>query len=284
MKNIRNIILFFMLATAIFAKADCDSISVVRPVMAAYTLEAGGARSVDTYLSPLRYSGWHSAVGYERWQAMKQNPEKLVMNLRGSLNFDRITNQVGNASILDGELDLSWSMYCRFSPVTRLSVGVGGGPALNVGCLYSSRNGNNPASARAALTLNASAFVTYSVNLGRLPVTFCYTPSIPVVGAFFSPEYGELYYEIYLGDTDGLVHFAWPGNHFRMDNRLTADIHLGATSLRVGYRLDVFGSAINHLTTRRLTNSFIIGVSGEWLSVNPRRPMSRAAKTISALW
>ena len=284
MRPVKILMLLTMLSVARGLRASNDSTEVVRPVTSVYYVEAGGSRVADTYLSPVVYSGWHSALGYERYQAMKQNPERLVMSLGGGLNIDRTVNGVGNATIWGAELDLAWSMYYRMRPANGVTIGVGGGPALNAGCLYSTRNGNNPASARGALTLNASGYVTYNFEMGRLPVTLNYSTSIPLAGAFFSPQYGELYYEIYLGNTDGLAHFAWPGNRFRMDNRLTADLHIGSTSLRVGYRLDVCGSAVNNLTTRRLTHSFILGISGEWLSLNTRRSRSNNTKIISALW
>ena len=284
MNALRKITLALLVTIATLTAVADDNLEVLRPVTSAYTLEVGGARLVDTYLSPVRYKGWHLGLGYERWQAMRHAPERLVMTLRGNLGFDRTQNVVGNSTMLGLNLELGWAMYYKFRPAESLTIGVGGGPELNVGGLYNSRNGNNPVSAKGALTIDASAYAAWNFNLGRLPVTLVYTPSLPLVGAFFSPQYGELYYEMYLGDRSGLVHFAWPGNRFNLDNRLTADLHFGATSLRVGYRLGVFGSYVNNLTTRQLTQSFIVGVSGEWLSLNPRRPLSQKTKTISALW
>ena len=55
--------------------------TVERPVLSSYTVEAGSAHLVETYLSPLKYSGWGTALGYERMQAMRFDPENWVMNL-----------------------------------------------------------------------------------------------------------------------------------------------------------------------------------------------------------
>ena len=58
------------------ASEDTDSLRIIRPVTSAYTIEAGSAKITDTYLSPLKYTGETFAFGYERFQAMKFNPEK----------------------------------------------------------------------------------------------------------------------------------------------------------------------------------------------------------------
>lgn len=285
----RLVLLLIGLMSVLASKAavvECpDSLSrPLRPVTAAYTLEMGSAHLVDTYLSQIRYNGWHGALGYERWQAMKRNPENLVMRLRVNLNLERATNQVGNATMWGLEADFQWSMMRRLRVAQGLTLGIGGGVSLDAGALYSKRNGNNPVSAKGALTLDLSGYGAYNFKIGRLPVTLCNTVDIPLAGAFFAPDYGELYYEIYLGDTSGLAHFAWPGNRFKLDDRLTADIHFGATSLRVGYHFGLFTSSINHITTRIITHSATVGISGEWISLDRHRSLRPATRIISALF
>ena len=54
-------------------------------------------------------------------------------------------------------------------------------------------------------------------------------------------------------------------------NLLTADLRFGATALRIGYRGRVASSKVNNIVTREITNAFVIGVSGEWLSLSPGR-------------
>lgn len=256
----------------------------LRPVFAAYTFEAGSSHLTDTYLTPLKYTGWHAGLDYTRYQAMKFSPEKWTMRLHANLGLDRTQNPSGNATMWALMFDFDWGMMRRFNPARGLTLAVGGSTSIQAGCLYNSRNGNNPASAKGAWTVNLTGYAAYRLNIGRLPVTFMYQPTLPVTGIFFAPDYGELYYEIYLGDHSGLVHGAWWGNYLSLDNLLTADLHFGATNLRLGYRCKVFSSEINHITTNILTNSLVIGVSGEWLSVNPRRLPSPEAKLIQAIY
>lgn len=262
-----------------------DSVTVARPVMAAYTFEAGSARIADTYLSPLYYDGWHIGLNYQRYQAMAFNPERWTMSLTTGLSLDRAKNPARNAVAWDLTLVLDWGMMHRFRPVRNLTLAAGASTSLSLGALYNARNSNNPVSAKAAWTVNMTGYAAWNVNIGRLPVTLMYRPTLPVTGVFFSPAYSELYYEIYLGNRSGLAQPAWWGNYFLLDNLLTADLVFSATCLRIGYHGKIFSSKVNHLTTNIFTHAFVIGISGNWMSLDLRRdkPSPRSRK-IAAIY
>lgn len=268
------------------ATEPAEYTEILRPVAAAYTLEVGSSHLCDTYLTPLKYSGVNTALSYERLQAMAFSPERWVMQLRGSLSLNCDENPSGNATMWNLGLDLSWGMMHRWevASVPGLQLWAGGSATLGAGALYLSRNGNNPVAAKAALTVNATAAAVYNFKISRLPVTLRYQPELPVTGVFFSPDYGELYYEIYLGNRSGLVHGAWWSNYFRLDNLLTADLRLGSTNLRLGYRCDIRSSKANNIVSRSVTHAFVIGVSGEWLSLPRSGRVSPNAKIISAMY
>lgn len=272
-----------MAIVAILSVAAQDEVAVLRPVTSAFTIEAGSAHIADSYLTPLHYNGWNVSAGYERFQAMRFDPERWIMRLNGGLSLARTVNPARNAALWNVDLRLGWGMMRRWSVIPGLTFAAGGSTSLSVGALYLSRNGNNPVSAKAAWTVNATGMATYSFRLGKLPITLRYQPELPVIGAFFSPDYGELYYEIYLGDHSNLVHCAWWGNRFVFDQLLTADFRFGATALRVGYRGHILNSRVNNIISREYTHSFVIGVSGEWFSVGPRG-ISPEARTISAYY
>lgn len=261
-----------------------DSIPPLRPVTSAYMLEIGSSSVADSYLSPITYRGWSAAFAYERMQAMKFDPDNWVMQLNARIELDRGRNHADNATTWRIDGTFSWGMLRRWHPLPGLTLAVGGSTGIDAGCIYNPRNSNNPASAKLAWTVNATAYAAYNLRIGRLPVTLRYQPVLPLAGIFFAPEYDELYYEIYLGNHDGLVHFAWPGNRFAMTNLFTADLHFGATSLRLGYRGYTFSSKANDLVTNIHTHAFVIGLSGEWLSLSRRRSLSRDARIISALY
>ena len=278
----------FLLITGSFVGAAAQTApsepEVIRPVSAAYTLEVGSSHLADTYLTPLKYDGMHFGLDYERLQAMKFDPEHWVMRLNGNLGLDKTDNPARNATMWGLMLHLEWGMMRRFNPAPNLWLSVGGSTSLEAGVLYNVRNGNNPASAKGAWTVNLTGSACYSHTFGRLPVTFTYRPTLPVTGVFFAPDYGELYYEIYLGDRSGLAHAAWWGNYFMLDNLLTADLHFGATALRLGYRGKIFSSKANDIVTHIFNHSFVVGVSGEWMSVNPRKGIPTNAKIINATY
>lgn len=261
-----------------------DSVEPLRPVAAAYMFEAGSAHLADTYLTPLRYDGWTAAFRYERLQAMKFDPDRWIMRLSASVEVDRTQNPARNAVMWMGAVEASWGMLRRWRLPQSLTLAAGGSTGINLGCLYNDRNGNNPASAKASWTVNLTAMAAWNVTLGRLPVTLRYQPTLPVTGVFFSPDYGQLYYEIYLGDDSGLAHAAWWGNYFAMENFVTADLRFGGTSLRLGYRNNILSTKVNYITTRVVTHAFVVGLSGEWLSLNPRKPFNSEARIVSALY
>ena len=282
----RLLLLLTVIVPALQLKAiDRDSTeTILRPVFAAYTVEAGSAHLTDTYLTPLKYDGWHAAIDYQRYQAMKFSPENWTMRLHLNLTADKTDNPARNASMWGLLLAADWGMMHKFRPVENLTLALGGSTGIEIGCLYNDRNGNNPASAKAAWTVNLTGFASYRTQLWRIPLTLTYHPTLPLTGIFFSPDYGELYYEIYLGDHSGLVHGAWWGNYFSLDNQLSADLSFGSTNLRLGYHGKIFSSKVNDIVTNIFTHAFTIGISGEWISINPRKGIPAKTRIINALY
>lgn len=269
----KTIIAFLLLATSvapIAATSDSDS-TLIRPVEATYSIEAGSAHIADTYLTPLRYSGWQTTLRYSRMQATRFNPRKWVIQFDIAANVNRTLNPVRNARIWYWGVDLTSALMRRVWNNGRLSAMVGPDLNVNLGALYAQRNSNNPVSAKAAITAGLTGRMRYAFRLGKLQGAAVWQPMIPVVGAFFSPDYGQLYYEIYLGERKNLIRAAWFGNYFRLNNLIAADINLGKTTLRLGYRLDYLTTSASHITSRSLTHMAVLGFTGQWISVNPRK-------------
>ncbi len=285
----RYLLLLITIVTALWGTVNAagrtsDTTAIVRPVLSSYMFELGSAHLCDTYLTPLHYSGWQGALTYDRMQAMRFDPERWVMELGGRLSLSRSLNPAGNTAMWAISLNPHWSMIWRHRLPHGLTIGAGPRLDLDVGALYLARNGNNPIAAKAALTIGATALAAWNGHIGRLPVTIAYQPSMPLAGAFFSPDYDQLYYEIWLGNHSGLCHAAWPGNYFRLDNLVTADLHFGATTLRLGYRCDIFSSKAAGIVSRHITHSFVLGICTEWLSLRAGARRTPDARIISALY
>lgn len=272
------------LTAAQSAAEDSCKAEVFRPVVSAYTVQAGSSHLRDTYLTPLGYSGWAAGIGYERFQAMKFDPERWIMRLEGTFGLSSDDNPARTATMWSIDFTPSWAMMRRFRPAPRLTLAVGGIARGNLGVLYLARNSNNPASVKASVTVGITAMATYSVTLGRLPVTLRCQPSFDLLGAFFSPDYDELYYEIWLGNHSGLCHCAWPGNFVHIDNLLTADLRFGATNLRLGYRFELLSTKASGIVSRAVSHQFVIGIATEWLSVHSGRRSIVDSRLISAFY
>lgn len=261
---------------------------VLRPVCSAFTAEVSSSHLIDTYLTPLKYSGWSVGLQYERLQAMKFSPDRWCQQLTVAAQFDRDANPARNATMLGANIAAHWAMMRRWpiAAVPSLSLWGGGQSGVNIGGLYLRRNGNNPATAKADWTVAATGGAVWRVSVGRMPVILRWQTVLPVAGVFFSPDYDELYYEIYLGNRSGLVHAAWWGDFFRWDNLLTADLDVGsATRLRLGFRQRYLSTKVSNITSRWTSYTFVIGVSGDWLGINPRRGLpSPQARTVYALY
>lgn len=277
--------LLFTCFTAIASMASGQEVTEpLRPVTSSYVLGVGGARLADTYLTPIIYKGWGVNFDYSRLQAMKFSPEKWVMQLSIGGDIAKGLNPVKNSTMWEAMIHADWAMMRRWTFPCLLTLGAGGFTGIEGGALYNSRNGNNPAAAKGSWTIGARAYATYPFKIGRIRMLARWQGSLPVTGIFLSPEYGELYYEIYLGNHSGLVHGAWWGNYFRTSNEFSVDICCGTNWLRLGYRNDLLSTRVNDITSRLVKNYFVIGLSGEWISWRANRGLNPAAKVISALY
>ena len=257
--------------TAVVTAGDDVGAEPLRPVNSVWMFEAGSSHLGDTYLSPLKYTGWNAALQYERMQAMKFSPERWNMQWRAGVEVNGADNPAGNATMYYLNASLSWGMMRKMSLPWGIGAGAGGFAGVNLGCVYNGRNGNNPASAKADATVGVTAYLFRRFRLGRLPVMVKWQTQMPLAGAFFSPEYDELYYEIYLGNRRNLVHMAWPGNFFRWDNLVTAGFEFGGTQLTAGMRSRVYSTGVNNINTRIFSWAFVLGVGGDWMSLSRGR-------------
>lgn len=273
----RNLSRAFRLAMALLVMALTFGAAKAqdRPVEASWTLGFGSAHLSDAYLAPFPTVGWGTALSYSRAQALKSHPEQWSRFLRADLDLVRThtAHTPGNGAMWGGALTVEMGVLRRFAPLPfglRLALG----PSMEIlaGAHYRPANGNNPVAAQAAVTFGIAARAAYSLHLGRLPIDLSLAPSLQLLGAFFAPAYGELYYEIYMGNHRNLAHFAWPGNRLSYAQLLAADLRLGSTSLRLGYRLRLASQEAAGLATNRVSHMFVIGITSSFLSIPRQRP------------
>ena len=242
---------------------DTDSIPAKekeRPVIGSYRIEVGRKSAYASYLSLFSYQGGNWSVSGFWTKVLPQNPEHLAMHFEGRAGLGSLLNPSRTAAEIDLHANVQWGMEWQ----TRLQggwlLGAGGSAGIFGGVLYLPRNSNNPASAQFAVGISAQGHASKVFKIGRLPILVSDRITLPLLGGFFRQEYGESYYEIYLGNRKGLAHFGWPGNRFGLDNLLAVTLDFGKTALEVGYRFSMQNETANHLTTRFFNNAFVLGV------------------------
>lgn len=228
-----------------------------------FTVEAGYASVHDSYLTPITYSGWDVAMGYEAMRSTRASDYKWLWQLQVSADYNNVENKAHNNTLhkLVGDLTFDMQRQWRQAIASRVNLSVGPMTQLRAGIVYDAVNSNNPVTVRAHWNLGITGMASLDTRLGRLPVTLRYQAQLPVAGVFFAPEYDESYYEIYLGNHKNLAHFGWWGNRLDMSHYLGADLHLGKTTLRIGYRTRLEHWTVNNLKVHDVSHSAVFGVS-----------------------
>ena len=278
-------VLFALLASVSVKAAGGDTV-VLRLRQSAVTFDIGHTRNHDTYLSILPYSGRHMRLGYEFMRASRRHPLQWVHQVNAGFSYDSPVNPAGNNKMHTVLADIDWGMMRRWNNVfvDGLNLYAGGNLAFEGGCTYNPRNSNNVASPHIYLNAGLTGMAVYRFKVGRLPVTARYQPTIPVVGAYYLPEYDQSFYEIYLGNYWNTATFGWWGNRFDMENLLTFDWHFGSTALRIGYRHNFTTLWAKNISVRKSVHSLVLGVEWESLRIHPVKGLLAKAKMISAMY
>ena len=252
MKRILSIICC-LLAASVGAGAQ-DNVSL-------FTVDVGYASVHDSYLTPITYDGLDLGLSFEAIKPCGAHPWLWQLNVGADYNY--VENPAKNNDLYKVMGDLSFNMQREWLGVLnpRLCVSAGPMTQLRAGILYDAVNSNNPVSLRAHWNVGATAMAWLNVRLWRKTITLRYQAQLPVAGVFFAPEYDESYYEIYLGNHKNLAHLGWWGNRFDLNNYLGADLHLGKTTLRVGYRSRLEHWNVNHLKVHDVTHALVLGLS-----------------------
>lgn len=268
---IKKIYLVALSLLALFAASPATRAQELsRPVTQQYRLEIGRGTAISTYLSPLRYTGTAITFSGQWSKASQWSPENLVMNFEAAVNMRDMLNPAHTAAMIGFDGMFAWGMEWRRRLPYGLQVTAGGSLDINGGCLYLPRNGNNPVTALASAGLDINASLSWRFKIGRLPMLLSDRVRLPSLSCFFSPQYGETYYEIYLGNHRGLAHCGWWGNNFGIDNLLSLKLDFGRTAMEVGYRYALGTTHACGLDTRVGRHAFVIGIIPHGLGIKRR--------------
>ena len=231
----------------------------------------GTSNIYDSYLSPLKYTGSNVGLHYEQMRNTDMMNEKISAQHLLNLNYSWSENNTGTASYYTGLIEYNYGLFYNIKPLEKFQLFTGMQAGGLLGFVYNTRNGNNPATGKAHLDLSLSAIANYKLQIRSQPVRLRDQLSIPFIGAMYSPQFGQSYYEIGLGFTDNLVHFASFHNYFAINNMLTAEIPLNKITLLFSYNFSFYETRINDLDTRLITNTFYIGFSSNFFVVQGKQ-------------
>ena len=223
----------------------------------------------DSYLSPNNYMGLEVSALGESWHRSSKNDRLFLQSLYdtsvgltegGSNSIAFVANEV---------LSDAWAWR-----IARLGiVDFYAGPEWQgrFGMVYNTRNSNNPANMKLGLHLGGMAMAEVRYRILHIPVRTSYQWDLPVVGAVFSPQYSQSYYEIFtLKHYAGTIHFVSPFNGFSLRRILTTDLTLRNSIIRLTMESDSYQYRTS--TNNYAYRSFRLGVGFVFnsYSISPR--------------
>lgn len=226
----------------------------------------------DTYLSPTTYTGWGLRVLNERMKVVKLGGYRFSRQQILNVDISFTDNPAETASDFTGFIDYTLGYHYRLEPIKDLKILVGPSARAELGFIYNTRNGNNPAAAKAGINLNISAIAIYSWRIKNYPLTIRYQLETPFLGAMFAPHYGQSYYEIFdLGNHKGVVSCVSFHNQQAFRNYLTIDFPVCNFTIRTGFLNSSYHTNIHHIKSHVVSNSFMIGVVKEFIAFGGKK-------------
>ena len=256
-------IVLMLCATSVVLGQSNLKIPMKKAVNQSTLFGVGSMILTDTYLSPLQYNGLSLSLFHERLNASSLLKGKLLLQQQFFLQGASTDNPISNSKTYYGNIDYHLNGFYPILKINSFRLLGGAGADLSLGGIYNIRNSNNPAQLKTSINLNASLLAFYNWNL----LTLRWQVSTPLLGAFFTPGYGQSYYEIFvLGNDSRVVHFASPANQRGLRNYITADYPIGKVTLRAGYLRNYYRTEANNLITSISSHQFMIGLAFESLS------------------
>jgi hypothetical protein len=258
----KQTLLAFILGLLFFlpAHAQEDSLQATRYVMRSTLFGAGYNNVLDTYLTPLEYTGPEIRIMHERMRMTRLMKGNVSTQSIFQVQASYTENISQTAQMYYGLINWSYALHYQFRISDQFKILAGPMIDLNGGVIYNERNSNNPAQAKAYGSIAASGMAIYKFHIRQYPFVLRYQANLPLMGVMFSPEYGESYYEIFSLNNGGKnVLFTSLHNAPSLRQLITLDFPIRKTIMRVGYLCDIQQSKVNNLKTHSYSHDFMIG-------------------------
>lgn len=225
----------------------------------AQMLGLGGMDILDTYLSAEKYKG--SELRYISHTTREWTDRKISHEIIHQGNVAFGCNRADNADEMAGSYRISYGISYNWKLMDgQLNVKAGGMAEAGAGFCYNMRNGNNPAQAQLAIDLAPSAGVAYRLKAWGHTMFISYDAIVPILGAMFSPNYGQSYFEIFnRGNYDKNIVATTIFNAPSLRQTLSVDFYFKSTALRLGCLNDIRQAKVNNLKYHQYSNMLVIG-------------------------
>ncbi len=221
---------------------------------------AGAANVLDTYLSPLEYTGTDLTLLHRRERAVKWGKGKVCALTQTLGHAAYVQSPTDDGKEWDGELSVTSGWLYQIPLSERWRLAAGGLGELSTGFTYNTRGSNNPAQGRLGLSLLATAVAEGDFSLWKQPFGARFQVDAHLAGVQFSPEYGQSYYEIFsLGHTSGIVHPTWTGNCPTARLEATVSLPVGRSRWTFGYVGDIRQSRLGGLKRHAWRHCLVAG-------------------------
>lgn len=274
-------------ASSPLASPSTDSLEVQsveklpQPRQQASYIGLGGVVLRDDYLSPLSYGGLNLGVSREslhkrysglgvlgllwgRKRPMGDTEGTTWLSHRlFSADLSSTENPAGNASIYRVQARWDYARLYRLLSSRWGTLRLGPGYTLGLGGLYSSRNGNNPATFKADASLGIAVHYTHRLPIMGLPIGLKAQLRADLLGVQWSQHFGESYYELlFLREQVmkrlQLVHL---GNQQSFQLRLGIDLPLmRGADISLMYRMQCRSWQLNDLPNRQVDHGVYVGL------------------------
>ena len=184
-----------------------DSSARTRFITRATMYGVGFTNVFDTYLSPQEYKGVDFRISRESMRMTKWMNGNVSLQSFFQADLGYTHNRVDNNNMFSGLANWNYGLLIIFR-LLLTSNSCRRTYRLKWWLCLQSRNGNNPAQARAYINLDASGMAIWDLRIKNYPISLRYQVNLPFAGIMFSPNYGQSYYEIFtLGNWNGVINF-----------------------------------------------------------------------------
>ena len=225
----RFLIVFIMCLTAVAAMAQC---------LNRWKFGAGQLSQTNQVLSDQKYKG--TSVSFEGLHIgnYRKSDKNIFWSFLDRFEYSWMLNSSQTARLHYVSARFDFGTHYVFDLGQGFKLSAGGLVDVSGAVSYVPRNVNNIASADAQFGIRAVAMAHYKYWVNeRFSITCHYGLTTPVIGCFFSPEYGESYYEIWKHLSSSLArdfHFSSFHNRYGVSGIFDFDFIFRTGVLTVG--------------------------------------------------